>query len=492
MDKAQKWLSAVEIRERIARRECSAVVVTATCLDRIEQLDPHLRAFVSVDREGALKAAAALDAAQAAGEPCGPLHGVPVAVKDDLWVEEMPATCGSLLFADFRPSIDGTVAGRLRAAGAVIVGKTNMPEFAAWPRTKSRLVGESVNPWDTSRIPGASSGGSSAAVASGMVPVAIGTDGGGSVRIPASLTGLVGLFPTVGRIPGYGSFCCSPTESAGPMTRSVTDAAIVQQVIAGPDPRASHGIDSEAPDVLSGLEDGIEGLKVVWSDDFGWIDVDQGVLRQARSGLEALAAAGAIIAETGVRIGHPWGDASAMAGLHANVAAAGDPERPARSAPSMAGVEAWLTESSRTGELLFLFPQFQAFVAENMDLLAPPHAMTLRQPPVFAGGPSEEDLRTPVEGLFAEHDVICSPTMATIAPVAPDGWVSPYADCFMGTGYTFIANALRLPAITVPIGLVDGMPVGFQIIGKPGDEATILKVARAIEKRTSRMPYPEI
>lgn len=491
MDSMQ-WWSATETRDRIAAGECSAVKVVSAALDRIERLNPRLKAFISVDLEGALEAARAADASRAQGQAPGPLHGVPVAVKDDIWAMGMPATCGSLVFADFKPSVDATMVERLKAAGAIVVGKTNMPEFAAWPRSKSFPGGEAVNPWDVTRIPGASSGGSGAAVAAGMVPVALGTDGGGSTRIPSALNGLVGLFPTVGRIPSFGTFCCSPTESAGPMARNVTDAAIVQQVIAGPDPRCTHGIATSPPDVLSGLDDEITGLRAAWSDDFGWIQGDPQVLSSARGCIALLQDAGAEVVETGERIGHPWGDASGMKELHEVVAAAGDPDRPASPPPSMEGAESWLTAISRTGELMFLHPQFQALIERNMALLAPPHACAMRSRPGFAAVPSEEELAEPVNRLFERFDVICTPTLANVAPIAPTGWGSAYPDCFMGTDYTFIANALRLPAITIPCGLVRGLPVGFQIIGRRFDEATVLKVARAVEKRLGALPYPEL
>lgn len=487
-----QWWTAVETRERIARGTCSAVEVVTACLRRIERLNPKLNAFVAVDHQGALQAAVAADAAQAAGEPLGALHGVPVAIKDDLWAKGMPATCGSLVFANFNPSIDAATVERLKAAGAIVVGKTNLPEFAAWPRSKSFIGGETVNPWDGKRIPGASSGGSGAAVASGIVPVAIGTDGGGSTRIPSSLCGLVGLFPTIGRLSGYGSFCCSPTESAGPMTRTVTDAAIVEQVIAGPDARTNHGIKTDPPDVLAGLDAGVEGLKIAWSDDFGWIDVDARVLEAARAGIALLRQAGAEVTETTAHIAHPWGDGSAMAELHAMVAAAGDPSPPSAARPAMDGVESWLVESSRTGSLLFLLPQFQNLIGQNLELLAPPHAMAMKQPPPFDTLPTEEELAQPVARLLARHDVICTPTMANVAPIAPAGWASAYPNVFMGTDYTFIANALHLPAVTLPCGLVGGLPAGFQVIGRHGEEAMVLRVARALEKRFPTLRYPEL
>ena len=192
------WTSARELRRLIADRQISPVDVVAACLARIEALDPTLHAFITVAGERALDDAKHAEAAVQRGDALGPLHGIPVALKDEAWTADIPSTGGSLLFKRFVPSHDGTVTERLRRAGAIVIGKTNMPEFAAWPRSKTRLAGESVNPWDITRISGASSGGSAAAVAAGMVPLAIGSDGGGSTRIPSAFCGVVRPLPHPG------------------------------------------------------------------------------------------------------------------------------------------------------------------------------------------------------------------------------------------------------------------------------------------------------
>src|SRR5436190_16437438 len=244
-----RWTSARELRRLIAERQISPVDVITACLARIEALEPMLHAFITVVGDRALDDAKRAEAAVQRGDELGPLHGVPIALKDEAWTADIPSTGGSLLFKRFVPSHDGTVTERLRRVGAVVIGKTNLPEFAAWPRSKSRLAGESVNPWDTTRISGASSGGSAAAVAAGIVPLAIGSDGGGSTRIPSALCGVVGLFPTPGRVPSYGSFSYSTEGSLGPIGRNVGDIAVLQQVIAGPDPRDALATTQPAPDV---------------------------------------------------------------------------------------------------------------------------------------------------------------------------------------------------------------------------------------------------
>ncbi len=488
------WLSVRELRHLIVSKWVSAREVTKHFLDRIERLEPQLHAFVHVDAEGALAAADAADAAVKRGDTLGPLHGVPIAIKDNLWVKDMPATCGSLIFASFRPSFDGTVAERLRAAGAIIIGKTNMPEFAAWPRSNSHVGGESVNPWDRTRIAGASSGGSSAAVASAMVPVAIGTDGGGSIRIPSALCGLVGLLPTLGRVPDYGGFHCSPGGSAGPMARSVADAALVQQVLAGHDPRIKTDQRLAEVDVLAGLDSGVKDLRIAWSRDFGHLAPDPLVADMAAGALGMLDDAGAVVAEIADHIPHPWGDDGAMmAPIQEAVGSGGYATVPEGRIPDTQFAESWLAEASAVpGRTVFKIPEFQKLYAAHSGLLSPPQRLLANVRPAKGNPPSPEELRVIMDRIFETHEVLCSPTMAVVAPVAPQSWAQPYPDHFMGTNFTFIANATARPAVTVPCGFVRDLPVGLQIIGRPGDEPTVMRVARAVEEALGPPPRPPV
>lgn len=490
MEESLAWASATRLRELVARDEVSPVEIIEACLARIDRLDPKLHAFVTVDREGAREAARRAEADVRSGARLGPLHGVPIAIKDDLWVAGMPATAGSLIFARFVPSRDGTVVRRLRAAGAIIVGKTNLPEFASWPRTRSQLAGETVNPWDMTRIPGASSGGSAAAVASGMVPLAIGTDGGGSVRIPSALCGLVGLFPTVGRVPDHGGFLCSPISSAGPMARSVADVALLQQVIAGPDPKVRAALTEPAPELLSQLGQGVGGLRVAWSADFGRIAVDPAIVAAAQPALQALSAAGARVAPIADEIPHPWGDGRLMAAVFEGAIACGEEPAPDGDIPDTGFAEAALAETTATSEGFFAAPEVRRLLESHHHLLTPPHRLFARIGLADVPLPTEEELRGAMDRIFADHDVLCSPTMAWVAPPVPAGWASPYPDSYSGTNFTFIANATHRPAATVPCGLVRGLPVGFQIIGRPGDEASVLRVARAVEAALPPLSHP--
>jgi Asp-tRNA(Asn)/Glu-tRNA(Gln) amidotransferase A subunit family amidase len=456
-------------------------------------LDATLHAFITVAGQEALEDAARAELAVLHGDDLGPLHGVPVALKDEAWTAGVRSTGGSLVFGRFVPERDGTVAERLRRAGAIVIGKTNMPEFAAWPRSKTRLAGEAVNPWDTTRIAGASSGGSAAAVAAGMVPVAIGSDGGGSTRIPSALCGVVGLYPTPGRVPSYGSFSYSPAGSLGPIARDVADVALVQHVIAGPDPRDGGALTDAALDVIAGLDDGVDGLRIAWSADFGRISVDPRIVSAARLVLEALTSLGARVEETSTLIPHPWGDGAMLVDLQAAVAAGRwdlDDDPPV---PDTSAEQAWMWDVFRGDQPLTADTRFEALCRRHATLLTPPSRLGYDAAPgttAISVLPTPDELRASMTAVLRTHDVLCSPTMATVAPVAPDGWATPYADPYMGTNFTFIANSTGCPAASVPAGLVDGLPVGLQVIGRPGDEATVLRVCRAVENVTGGTQRP--
>jgi len=501
MDDELAWMSATELRARIATGEVSPVEVTEACLARIEALEPELHAFITVAADRALADARAAADAVAAGRPLGPLHGVPVALKDEAWTEGIASTGGSRLFQRFVPRRDGTVSERLRAAGAVVVGKTNLPELAAWPRSKNPLVPESVNPWDPSRISGASSGGSAAAVATGMVPLAIGSDGGGSIRIPSALCGTVGLYPTPGRVPSYGSFSYSPAGSLGPMARTVEDLALAFGVLAGPDPRDAAALREAPPDVWGALGWGVHGLRVAWSPDFGRIPVEPGVRAAAEAGVARLAQLGAAVDVLDERIEHPWGDAEAMAAFQAAVAAwpseastgaAGAGPEP----PALEAEEGWMWEVFAHEVPFTATERFRDLARRHKELLSPHWQLSLEAQDRF--GPEEAtvrrlaDLSAQLHRLLDRYDVLCSPTMAVVAPPAPDGWATPYPDAYMGTNFTFVANAVGCPAASVPCGLADGLPVGLQVIGRLGDEPTVLQVCHAFQVTGPQLPRPPL
>src|SRR5688572_12221546 len=261
---------ALSLRDLFARGKASAQEITRAHLDRIEATEPSIHAFITVDRDGALRQASALDEARARGEAPGLLAAVPAAIKDVLCVRGVPGTCGSRILKGFIPPFDATCVSRLRSAGAVIVGKTNMDEFAMGSSTEHSAYGPTRNPRDLTRVPGGSSGGSAAAVAALQVPVAVGTDTGGSIRQPAAFTGTVGLKPTYGRVSRYGLVAfASSLDQAGPITRSVRDAALMLQAMAGHDPRDMTSSLHDVDDFSAAAEDGsLQGLKVGMPSEF--------------------------------------------------------------------------------------------------------------------------------------------------------------------------------------------------------------------------------
>lgn len=456
---------AWSIAELIKAGSVTALAVTRASLDRIERLDPLVHAFVTVTAEEALAEAEKADAKVSAGNPLGPLHGVPVAVKDELWTRGVRATAGSLAFEDFVPEEDGTVMARLRAAGAILVGKTNVPEFMCWSRTANNLGPETVNPWDLRRSPGASSGGSGAALAAGMVPLAIGSDGGGSIRIPAALCGVHGLFPTPGRVPDTGSFSYSPIASLGPMARDVRDLAIALDVIAGPDghdPREVPALGS----LCAALTSDIAGLRCAWTPDFGHIQTQPGLTQAIRRAIAPIEQTGVAIASLDAKFESFWEVLQSSADVVT--------ELDGISGTPFTRSEGFLDRCRKPGNFERLTPFGQgAALAEPLSDEERARAAERIQ-----------NLRTDVEVLFKRFDVILSPTMPTTAPWLPEALSDPYpyAPMCCGTYFTSVANLCRLPAASIACGMFDGLPMAIQIIAAHGREDLVLRVSAGLER----------
>ena len=256
-------LTATALLDLLQSGELSSVELTEACLDQIERYDGRVQAFLSVDAEGALQQAAAVDGRRSDGEPLGLLAGLPVALKDVLCTRGKVTSCGSRMLADFRPPYDATVVAKLKAADAVLIGKTNMDEFAMGGSTENSAFQVTRNPWDTTRTPGGSSGGSAAGVAASMVPLAVGSDTGGSIRQPAGFCGVVGLKPSYGRVSRYGLVAfASSLDQVGPLANTVEDAALLLEVLAGHDPLDSTSADRPVPSYRTALRQGLEGLRL--------------------------------------------------------------------------------------------------------------------------------------------------------------------------------------------------------------------------------------
>ncbi len=287
--------TAADLAAVVASGEASAVEVAQAHLDRIEAVDERVHAFLHVDTDGALSAAKAVDAARAAGEQLGPLAGVPLALKDVLTMEGIPTTCGSRVLEGWRPPYDATVTRRLKDAGVVILGKTNMDEFAMGSSTEHSAYGPSHNPWDLTRIPGGSGGGSAAAVAAYEAPLAIGTDTGGSIRQPAAVTGTVGVKPTYGGVSRYGLVAlASSLDQAGPCARTVLDAALLHAVIGGHDPLDSTSIDAPVPPVVeAALQADVRGMRIGLVKELSGEGYQPGVEQRFREAVAMLEEMGA-------------------------------------------------------------------------------------------------------------------------------------------------------------------------------------------------------
>ena len=291
--------TAADLAASIAAGEVSAVEVTEAHLERIEAVDAQVHAFLHVDREGALAAARGVDERRAAGEPLGPLAGVPLALKDVLTQRGVPTTCGSRILEGWRPPYDATVTRRLKEAGVVLLGKTNMDEFAMGSSTENSAYGPTRNPWDLGRIPGGSGGGSAAALAAYEAPLAIGTDTGGSIRQPAAVTGTVGVKPTYGGVSRYGLVAFSSSlDQAGPCARTVLDAALLHQVIGGHDPHDATSIDAPVPAVVEAARRAdVRGLRVGVVRELGGEGYAAGVEQRFREAVTLLEELGARVFE---------------------------------------------------------------------------------------------------------------------------------------------------------------------------------------------------
>ncbi len=446
--------------EAIRSRTTTAVAAVEDSLARITEVDGDINAFTVVTADTALARARAVDA----GEVTGPLAGVPVSVKDHVWVRGLPATNGSRALADFVPDADCACVARLLDAGAIIVGKTNNPEFCYRGVTDNELHGTTRNPRDPTRTTGGSSGGAAASVAAGMVPLAIGTDGGGSIRIPSAFCGTCGLKPTFGLIPKQPGFRGWPTLSVtGPIAASVRDLALAASVMAGPSPHDPLSYPSPDTGYLSAVRDGSwAGLRVAVSADLGFADVDDDVRACFAAAVEAIAAAGADVVEAQPEPTDPTGlwDAIALPEGYASEGALVEahPELVGADAAAiaLAGRDVSARDYLDAQERRAAFTQTWASFLADVDVLLTPtmpvtaFATGRLAPPTIAGRPVPESF---------------------------DAWCA----------LALPANLAGLPAVSVPIGTGrDGLPVGLQVMARRFADATALRAAAGVERTMRR------
>jgi len=450
------YLSAIDLASAIRDKSVSPVEVTQAVLDRIERLNPVLNAFCISMADEAMETAKAAEAAVMRGDELGPLHGVPIPVKDNLYIKGVRTTFGSKLLEHNITEFDAPIIERLKKAGAVIVGRTNSPEFGWKGVTDNLIFGETRNPWNVKLTPGGSSGGSSAAVAAGMGPIGIGTDGGGSLRIPASFCGIVGLKPSLGRVPTYPGVSVGSMRHIGGMTRTVADSALLLNVIAGPDERDSESLPASDTDYLAELDKGISGLRIAYSADLGYAQVDPEVAALCEAAALRLSEAGAIVEQVNLDWSDPY--------------------------------ECWNvffygSSADRLGDEL----------AKNSHLLDPGLRLAVERAVLVSirdyttALSIRNDFWQQVRQVYETYDLLLTPALAV--PPFPLGQNN--ADPFPGqterdlqwTQFTYPFNLTGQPACSVPCGWTkSNLPVGLQIVGGRFDDATVLRAARALEK----------
>lgn len=495
-----------EIRDLLARREATAVEITRRSIERAHALEPTLNCLHEVHEERAIERAEQIDEAFARGEQPGPLAGVPVIVKDNIVTAHGRTTCGSRMLASFRSPYDATVVSAIERAGAVIIGKSNCDEFAMGSSTESCAWGPTRNPWDASRVPGGSSGGSAAAVAAGYVPVALGSDTGGSIRQPASFCGVVGLKPTYGRVSRYGLVAFgSSLDQVGPFARTVHDAAATLGVIAGHDPHDSTSAEQPVPDYLAELDRPVEGLRIGLPRRFLSENNDPSVNAAIRAAAKTFADLGATIVEDidlpstdyGISTYYVIAPAEASSNL-ARFDGIRYGHRATARAPVSRGADR--PASSGSGDPLFdLYARSRAegFGAEvQRRIMLGTYMLSAGYYDAYykRALQARRLIKHDYERAFEHCHAILGPTAPT--PAFPLGSKLNPLSMYLCDVYTVNANIAGLCAISLPGGFCDigglSLPIGVQLQCRPFAEATLLRIARMFEQATSfgRVPCP--
>ncbi|MFT3886907.1 MAG: Asp-tRNA(Asn)/Glu-tRNA(Gln) amidotransferase subunit GatA [Arachnia sp.] len=472
-------LTAAELGRRLAARELTSEELTRACLAQIEALNPTLNVFLSVDPEGALAAARAVDARRAAGEELGPLAGIPIAVKDNFCTTDQPTTCGSRMLQGWVPPYDATVVSRLRAAGLVIVGKTNMDEFAMGSSTETSFYGPTRNPWDPERIPGGSGGGSAAAVASFMVPLAVGSDTGGSIRQPGAVTGTVGVKPTYGAVSRYGLVAmASSLDQPGPCARTAEDAALLQQVIGGYDAFDSASIDSPVPDLLAAARaTDLAGVRVGVVAEFQGDGYEEGVLARFQEAVDVLREAGAEIVEVSCpafSYALPAYYLIQPAELSSNLA---------RFDGMRYGLRAG-DDGARSAEEVMNLTREEGFGREaKRRIIIGTYALSAGYYDAFYG--SAQKVRSLIQAdfdkAFAAVDVLISPTTPTVAFRIGERMSDPMS-MYLADLCTIPSNMAGNASASFPAGLSEGLPVGLQVMAPPMADARLYRIGGVLER----------
>ncbi|GIW88713.1 MAG: glutamyl-tRNA(Gln) amidotransferase subunit A [Isosphaeraceae bacterium] len=476
----------------LAEQEAGRVTAEEICrayLERIERLDGQVKAFLRVDADAALAAARAVDRRRRAGERVGALAGIPVAIKDNLCTRGELTTCGSRMLANYRPPFEATVIGKLRAADAILIGKTNLDEFAMGSSTENSAFGASRNPWDLERTPGGSSGGSAAAVAADLAPLAVGSDTGGSIRQPAALCGIVGLKPTYGRVSRYGLVAfASSLDQIGPFGHDVRDTALLLGVIAGRDAADATSVDEPVPDYLARLDEAPEGLRLGLVREFFGEGLDAEVEAAVREAVRVYESAGAVVKDVSLphsRYGIPAYYIVAPAECSSNLA---------RYDGTIFGHRAENYEP-RTAEEESIPPLIRMMMASRSEGFGSEVKRRIMLG-TFALSAGYADqyynqalkvrrlIRNDFDAAFREVDVLVGPTSPTPAFRFGEKASDPLA-MYLSDIYTVTTNLAGIAGISIPCGLTRAqLPIGLQLLAPAFAEERLLRTARVFERAT--------
>ena len=472
--------TAAEMADALAKKEISSVELTEQHFARIKEVDGKVKAFLHLDTDGALAQAAAVDKKREAGEKLSPLAGVPLALKDVLTQKGIPTTCGSKMLEGWRPPYNATVTQKLLDAGVVILGKTNMDEFAMGSSTENSAYGTVHNPWDLTRIPGGSGGGSSASLAAFEAPLAIGTDTGGSIRQPAAVTGTVGVKPTYGGVSRYGLVAFSSSlDQAGPCARTVLDAALLHETIAGHDPKDSTSINAPVPAVVAAAKSGnVKGMKIGVIKELQGEGYQPGVLKRFNESLEELAKLGAEIVEVSCK----YFDYALPA--YYLIAPSECSSNLARFDAMRYGIRVGDTDGKSAEEVMNLTREVGFGREVKRRIILGTYALSSGYYDAYYG--SAQKVRTLIkrdfDNAFMSADVLVSPTAPTTAFKIGDKVDDPLA-MYLNDIATIPVNLAGIGGMSVPSGLAeeDSLPTGFQIMAPAMKDERMYNVGAALE-----------
>lgn len=475
--------SALELADQLQKGEITSVELTQACLDRIEEMEPTIHAFLHIDSEGALATAREVDEARKAGEKLHPLAGVPIALKDNIVTRGMVTTCASKILENWIPPYDATVVKKIKEAKLPIIGKTNMDEFAMGSSTEFSAFGPTRNPWDTERIPGGSGGGSAAAVSAFMVPLALGSDTGGSIRQPGAVTGTVGVKPTYGAVSRYGIVAmASSLDQVGPVARTVADAGALQDLIGGHDDHDATSLPQDwasMKDAALESDKGLSGMKLGVVNQLNGEGYEPGVVEKFQETLEFLKEQGAEIVEIDApNLEH------ALTAYYVIM--------PAEASSNLArfdgvryGLRVEPKEGPVTSDRMMSATRAAGFGPEvKRRVLFGTHVLSAGYYDAYYG--TAQKIRTLVQSdlnkAFEKADVLVSPATPTTAFKFGEK-TNDVMSMYLNDIATIPANMSGIPAMSVPCGLADGLPVGFQVLAPARGDDVMYRVAGVVEKK---------